>query len=80
MDEGKDNNEAFEKVLEKLEGVVQKLERADLPLEQAILAYEEGLALVKRAQGKLDGMDAKLEQLLHGKTTSLSADKNTKGA
>jgi exodeoxyribonuclease VII small subunit len=70
-----DSPEPFEKILAKLEGVVARLEKADLPLEDAITAYEEGLELVKRAQGKLDGMDARLEQLLQsGKTAALERD------
>lgn len=60
---------SFEEALKKLEEVVLKLEKGDIPLEQSLAAYEEGIALVRAAQGRLDGMDQRLEQLLHdGKT------------
>ena len=63
------NDPSFEDVLKKLELVVAKLEQGDVPLEQSLQAYEEGIALVRSAQGRLDGMDKRLEQLLHdGKT------------
>jgi exodeoxyribonuclease VII small subunit len=55
---------SFEEVLKKLEAVVAKLERGDLALEDSLRAYEEGIALVRSAQGRLDGMDKRLEQLL----------------
>lgn len=62
----------FEQTLRKLEEVVQKLEKGELPLEQSLEAYEEGIALVRSAQGRLDGMDKRLEQLLHdGKTAPM---------
>jgi exodeoxyribonuclease VII small subunit len=68
----KQKDEPFEKTLEKLEKTLEKLEKSDLPLEDALTAYEEGLRLVKSAQGKLDRMDARLEQLLaNGQTAPL---------
>lgn len=64
----------FEQTLKKLEEVVQKLERGELPLEQSLEAYEQGIALVRSAQGRLDGMDKRLEQLLHdGKLAPMKA-------
>ena len=60
---------SFEDVLKKLEVVVAKLEKGDIALEQSLEAYEQGIALVRTAQSRLDGMDKRLEQLLHdGKT------------
>jgi exodeoxyribonuclease VII small subunit len=56
--------ETFEAVLKKLEDVVARLEKGELPLEESLKAYEEGVGLVRAAQGRLDGMDKKLEQLL----------------
>lgn len=56
--------ERFEELLKKLELVVARLERGDLSLEDSLKAYEEGIALVRAAQGRLDGMDKRLEQLL----------------
>ena len=56
---------SFEQTLKRLEEVVQKLERGELSLEDSLTAYEQGIALVRSAQGRLDGMDKRLEQLLH---------------
>ena len=64
---------SFEELLKKLEGVVARLEKGDLPLEESLKAYEEGIALVRSAQGRLDGMDKRLEELLSdGKTRPLA--------
>ena len=63
-------DESFETVLKKLEEVVAKLEKGDLPLEESLRAYEDGVGLVRAAQGRLDGMDKKLEQLLKDGTTA----------
>lgn len=54
---------AFEQVLEKLEGLVGRLEGGELSLEDSLKAYEEGVGLVRDAQGRLDRMEAKLEEL-----------------
>lgn len=64
---------AFEELFKKLEAVVQRLERGDLSLEDSLKAYEDGIALVRSAQGRLDGMDRRLEQLLgDGRTASMT--------
>lgn len=62
--------ERFEELLKKLEGVVARLERGDLSLEDSLKSYEEGIALVRSAQGRLDGMDKRLEQLLRDGSTA----------
>lgn len=54
----------FEAMMEKLEGLVHTLEAGDLPLEQSLEAYESGIALVRKAQARLDGIDRRLEELL----------------
>jgi exodeoxyribonuclease VII small subunit len=70
--------EPFEQTLQRLEQVVKKLETPELPLEEALRAYEEGLRLVRSAHGTLNGMDARLEQLLQdGSTEPLAAPSNT---
>jgi exodeoxyribonuclease VII small subunit len=61
--------DSFEAMLKKLEDVVARLEKGDLPLEESLKAYEDGVGLVRAAQGRLDGMDKKLEQLLKDGTT-----------
>lgn len=64
---------SFEAMLGRLEEVVGRLERGDLSLDDSFKAYEEGIALVRRAQGRLDGMEQRLEQLLaDGRTTPLA--------
>ena len=64
--------ESFEALLAKLESVVQKLEAGELPLDESLKAYEEGIQLVRAAQGRLDGMDKRLEQLLaDGRTAAM---------
>ena len=63
-------DESFEQLLKKLEDVVVRLERGELPLEESLKAYEEGVRLVRDAQGRLDGMDKRLEQLLKDGTTT----------
>ncbi len=69
-----DGEDSFEKVLKKLEDVVVRLEKGDLPLEESLKAYEEGVGLVRAAQGRLDGMDKRLEQLLkNGATAPMAA-------
>jgi exodeoxyribonuclease VII small subunit len=66
--------ESFEALLSKLESVVKKLEAGELPLDESLKAYEEGIALVRAAQGRLDGMDKRLEQLLaDGRTAPMKA-------
>lgn len=62
----------FEEALENLERVVVRLEKGELSLEQSLTAYEEGVRLVNAARERLDGMQSRLEQLLHdGKTAPL---------
>lgn len=60
----KETEEPFERMLERLEGLVKRLEGGDLSLEDSLAAYEEGVFLVRRAQGRLDTLDQRLEQLL----------------
>ena len=64
---------SFESVLNRLEQVVLRLERGDLSLDDSLKAYEEGIGLVRRAQGRLDGMEKRLEELLaDGRTAPLA--------
>lgn len=75
------NELSFEKALENLERVVVRLEKGELSLEESLTAYEDGVRLVQAARDRLDGMQSRLEQLLHdGKTaplTSSSSEKNS---
>lgn len=70
-----DAPDTFEALMARLEGLVVKLERGELPLEDSLRAYEEGIGLVRRAQGRLDSMDRRLEQLQQdGTRAPLDAD------
>ena len=70
-----DREESFEAALQRLDEVVGRLERGDLPLEESLKAYEEGIGLVRQAQGRLDGMERRLEQLLaDGRQSPLAGD------
>ncbi|MCC7072766.1 MAG: exodeoxyribonuclease VII small subunit [Deltaproteobacteria bacterium] len=75
-----DADQSFEGVLGRLDAVVQRLERGDLSLDDSLKAYEEGIGLVRRAQGRLDGMEKRLEELLaDGKTAPLPAPATSEG-
>lgn len=72
-----DGEASFESVLERLEAVVQRLERGELSLDDSLKAYEEGIGLVRSAQGRLDGMERRLEELLvDGRTAPLEPPKD----
>ena len=56
-------NEPFEDLIDRLEHLVDTLEGGELSLEDSLKAYEQGIRAVREAQGRLDAMDARLEQL-----------------
>ena len=67
-------SEPFEVLMTRLEGIVGRLEEGELTLEESLTAYEQGIGAVRIAQGRLDAMDARLEQLTRdGKVVSLAA-------
>src|SRR5690606_14357094 len=53
-----------DELLERLEGVVTQLEQGDLPLEGALAQFEEGIALVRRSETLLSGIEQRVEMLL----------------
>ena len=53
----------FEEAMEDLEEVVRKLEAGDVPLEESLAAFEKGVALVRLLHGRLDAVQAKIEEL-----------------
>lgn len=61
--QGAGESEPFEVLIERLEGIVGRLEDGDLSLEDSLKAYEDGIRAVREAQGRLNAMDARLEQL-----------------
>ena len=71
----------FEDLLGRLESLVGTLEEGSISLEDSLRAYEEGVTLVRRAQGRLDAMDARLEELLQdGSTTAFELDSGDEDA
>jgi len=55
---------SFEDDLKRLEEIVRSLEAGDMPLEKSLALYEEGLTLSKRCGQRLDGAEARLQELL----------------
>ena len=63
MSEPDDKAAPFETLLDDLEGVVGTLEQGELSLDDSLSAYEKGVALVRAARARLDGMDKRLQKL-----------------
>ena len=60
--------------MSRLETIVGRLEQGELSLEESLTAYEGGISAVRQAQGRLDAMDARLEQLTRdGRVVPLEA-------
>ena len=53
----------FEPALRRLEQVVEELEAGDLGLDGALAKYEEGVRLLARCRGLLDGAERKVALL-----------------
>ena len=53
----------FEQALHELEQIVHDLEEGQLGLNAALQRYEEGIKLLRRCQGLLDGAQRKIEIL-----------------
>lgn len=54
----------FEGLLDSLEKIVIQIEKGDLSLENSLKFYEKGIGLVREAQGRLDKMEGKIEELM----------------
>ncbi len=72
--------EPFEELMKRLERIVGELEGGELPLEKSLAAYEAGVGLVRRAQGRLDQMDRRLEELKADGSTAPLAPLDDDGA
>ncbi len=59
-----ENNQSFEKALERLEQIVAEMEGGKLTLEKMISHFEEGSKLVKFCSAKLNEVEKKIELLL----------------
>lgn len=53
----------FERALQDLEQIVRELEDGHLGLNEALKRYEEGIRLLRRCQGLLEGAQRKIEIL-----------------
>jgi exodeoxyribonuclease VII small subunit len=71
-----ENNQSFEKALERLEQIVAEMESGKLSLEKMISHFEEGSKLVKYCSGKLNEVEKKIELLLtkDGQVTTVPFD------
>lgn len=68
----------FEDALRDLEEAVRTLESGDLPLEDAFKRFEDGVRLSKLCRERLDGLEARVAELLDsGETRSLTPDAAT---
>jgi exodeoxyribonuclease VII small subunit len=55
---------SFEDAIRRLGHIVEQLERGDLPLEASLRLFEEGIVLARVSQGRLDGAERRIEELL----------------
>ena len=54
----------FEQLMVRLEEVVSSLETQKLPLEESLRLFEEGVALSRKATGRLETAERRIEELL----------------
>jgi exodeoxyribonuclease VII small subunit len=53
----------FEESVAALEGIVAAIESGQVGLEESLAKYEQGMELVKRCRGILDGAEKRIEVL-----------------
>ncbi|HYC00653.1 MAG TPA: exodeoxyribonuclease VII small subunit [Candidatus Limnocylindrales bacterium] len=61
--EKKEHETGFEEAMAELEEVVRKLEAGDIALEESLRAFERGVSLVRLLHERLDGVQARIEEL-----------------
>ncbi len=54
----------YEELIERLESIVEQLEKGEKPLDESLELFQEGVALVKTATKRLDGVEKKVEILV----------------
>lgn len=59
-----ENENGFEKSLERLETIVAEMEAGELSLDEMIAHFEEGSKLVKQCSTKLSEVEKKIEKLV----------------
>jgi exodeoxyribonuclease VII small subunit len=62
--EQKQQPDAFEPSLRRLEEIAERLESEDLELAEALSLFEEGVTLVRSAEAVLSRADARVQQLI----------------
>lgn len=55
---------SFETAMKRLGEIVSALEGGELPLEESLRLFEEGVKLSRQAQGRLDSVERRIEELL----------------
>jgi exodeoxyribonuclease VII small subunit len=60
-----ENENRFEKSLERLEEIVRDMEAGSLSLDQMIMHFEEGGKLVKQCSATLSEVEKKIEKLVN---------------
>ncbi len=55
--------QTFEEAVAQLEQIVAAIESGQVGLEDSLAKYEQGMALVKKCRGILEGAEKRIEQL-----------------
>ena len=58
-----EQQQSYEKALERLEQVIDELDTGELPLEASIQLFQDGLEMIKICQAKLNDAEGKIRQL-----------------
>ncbi|MBR6756223.1 MAG: exodeoxyribonuclease VII small subunit [Peptococcaceae bacterium] len=58
-----EQQQSYEKALERLEQVIAELDTGELPLEASIQLFQDGLEMIKICQAKLNDAEGKIRQL-----------------
>lgn len=58
-----EQQQSYEKALERLEKVIAELDTGELPLETSIQLFQDGLEMIKICQAKLNDAEGKIRQL-----------------
>jgi len=60
----KDQENSFEKNLQKLELIVEKLESGEIGLEESVKLYEEGMKIKKICDNKLKDIEMQIKKIM----------------
>ena len=59
-------DESFEKKLQRLEQIVRALEKGDVPLDESLKLFQEGTELVRCCEKQLDDAQLRVTKVLAG--------------